>query len=124
MSNLLCEVLYEFVERNRNALIVVRRFKRNERVFVKNDFTFFNENSDYEEKDSFLFESKEKTEEDWAIDCKKAIKEVGESYLQKQKADEMWVCSSDWIEMASEKLKEYGYQSVKPASWGYWGQYY
>ena len=73
----------------------------------------------YEEHHYHLFEAPDKTQEEWEDDCKKAIQEVGEAYIEQGKNG--WVSADQWIVLAAQKLSEYGYTPVRSLTWGYWG---
>lgn len=75
----------------------------------------------YEEFCPLLFSNKEdKTEIEWELDCKRAIKECGEEYLKQEKS---WAGANNWIEFSTHKLIEYGYERVVPITFGHFGSY-
>jgi hypothetical protein len=51
------------------------------------------------------------TKEQFKKDCSKALREVGEEYVDKT---ESFVGMQEWVEGASKKLKEYGYVLLWP----------
>lgn len=74
--------------------------------------------SDYEDYRFWLLTHPDKTTEEFHTDCQKAVKEVGPKYVQE---DERWIGVDDWIEMAVEKMVEYGYKRILPEKWGFSG---
>jgi hypothetical protein len=76
---------------------------------------------DYEEQDNHLFSHPDKTEEQFREDCKRALIEVGDSYMDNQV--ESWVTLFDWVSIASKKLEEYGYTKINPITFSLWGNY-
>lgn len=77
----------------------------------------------YEDYSPILLEGPEKTEDEFAEDCKKAMKECFNDYLKKTATDEVWASLPDWIEFASHKLETYGYRIFRPVKFGYFGLY-
>ena len=75
---------------------------------------------DYEEQDNHLFSHPNKTEEEFRGDCKKALIEVGDTYMDNE---ESWITLFDWISLASVKMEEYGYTIIKPITFSLWGNY-
>jgi len=75
---------------------------------------------DYEEQDNHLFFHPDKTEESFKEDCKKALIEVGDSYIENE---ESWITLFDWISLASKKMEEYGYLPITPIVFSLWGNY-
>lgn len=75
---------------------------------------------DYEEQNSHLFSHPDKTEEQFREDCKKALIEVGDNYMDQE---EGWVTLYEWISFASKKMEEYGYISIYPITFSLWGNY-
>jgi hypothetical protein len=75
---------------------------------------------DYEEQDNHLFFHPNKTEEQFREDCKKALVEVGDSYMDKE---ESWITLFDWISLACIKMEEYGYTRITPIVFSLWGNY-
>ena len=75
----------------------------------------------YEEYSPTLFSHKEdKSELEWELDCKRAIKECGEEYL---KQEQNWAGAQNWIGFATHKLIEYGYELITPITFGHWGSF-
>lgn len=69
-----------------------------------------------------LFEGPEKTREEFIADCKKAMAECFDEYLE-QIDNHRWASLPDWIEIAAVKLEDYGYKIFKPITFGYFGLY-
>jgi hypothetical protein len=59
-----------------------------------------------------------KTKEQFGEDCIKAIREIGKKYLEKECG---WISAREWIKIAAEKMKDYGYRPVTPITWGHSG---
>ena len=73
---------------------------------------------DYDSVEDHLFEHSDKTKKEFEDDCIKAIRDVGEKYLNEEDG---WISAQGWIKMASEKLIDYGYKKVDPIKWGFFG---
>lgn len=73
---------------------------------------------DYDTRADYLFEHDSKTEEQFKADCIKAIREVGEKYLNEEKG---WVSAPNWIEAAAKKMADYGYKPIDPITWYHFG---
>jgi hypothetical protein len=75
---------------------------------------------DSEEQDNHLFYHPDKTEEQFQEDCKKALVEVGDIYIDNE---ESWITLFDWVNIAAIKLEEYGYTRITPILFSLWGNY-
>lgn len=75
--------------------------------------------SDNDSYSCFLLEHDiNKTKEQFEEDCINAIREIGKKYLDKEDG---WISARKWIEMAVEKMDDYGYRSANTITWGHSG---
>jgi hypothetical protein len=78
----------------------------------------------YEDYTPYLFEHSNKTKDEFADDCRKAMKECFDNYMEEmQKQSFRWAQVPYWMEMACKKLEEYGYKPIRPVVFGYFGGY-
>jgi len=82
------------------------------------DFCWF----DYEMSQSHLLEHFNKTPEEFKADCKKALAESFEQYMEYIKREgHRWAGIDAWIDFSIDKMKKYGYKHIRPPQWGYFG---
>lgn len=74
----------------------------------------------HEDYSPILFEGPEKTREEFIADCKKAMAECFDEYMD-QIENYRWASLPQWIEKAAIKLEDYGYKIFKPIAFGYFG---
>jgi hypothetical protein len=75
--------------------------------------------SDYDSYSCFLLEHYiNKTKEQFEEDCIKAIREIGKKYLDEEDG---WISAGEWLKIAAEKMKDYGYRPVDTITWGHSG---
>lgn len=75
--------------------------------------------TDYEDYRPHLFIGPvTKTEKDWEEDCKRALRECGEEYIDQENG---WIGANLWIEFALKKLGEYGYKHIHTTRWDFCG---
>ena len=74
----------------------------------------------YEDYSPTLFEGEDKTQEEWEKDCKKALADSFDEYMEKESG---WAQLPTWIKCACTKLEEYGYKLVSPVKYGLFGLY-
>lgn len=68
--------------------------------------------NDYEDVCTWLFSHPiNKTNREFRKDCIKAIREVGEEYMNQE---EGWINARSWMEFAVKKLVEYNYKLIIP----------
>ena len=66
--------------------------------------------SDYDSYSSWILTHETKTAQDFKADCEKAVREVGDEYIDNT---DFWVGVPYWIEAAIATLKEYGYLHLR-----------
>ncbi len=76
----------------------------------------------HEDYSPILLEGPDKTREEFIADCKKAMAESFDGYIE-QIDNDRWASLPDWIEIAAVKLEDYGYKIFKPIAFGYFGLY-
>lgn len=76
--------------------------------------------SDYDEHCPYLFEHINKTKEEFEADCKRAMIESFNGYMEQEHG---WAGVSDWVKYSCKKLEEYGYKKVCPITFGFFGGY-
>jgi len=74
----------------------------------------------YEDYCPILLEGPEKTKEEFEADCLKAMEEVFDAYMEEE---DSWAQLPRWVEVATEKLEDYGYKIFKPIHFGCFGLY-
>jgi len=75
--------------------------------------------SDYDSCVYFMLEHDiNKTKEQFEEDCVKAIREIGKKYIDEERG---WISAREWIKIAAEKMKDYGYKPVDTITWGHSG---
>ena len=77
----------------------------------------------YEDYCPILLEGPEKIKEEFEADCKKAMAEVFDKYMEQMKKEDSWAQLPRWVEVASVKLEDYGYKIFKPVRFGCFGLY-
>lgn len=73
----------------------------------------------YEDYQPHILEGKEKTQEEFEADCKKALRESFDDYLAN--VGDAWAGLPEWTEAAVLKMQNYGYTIVYPMKFGYCG---
>ena len=77
----------------------------------------------YEDYCPILLEGPEKTQPEFEADCKKAMAESFDTYMEDPDQEGRWVQLPYWVEYAAKKLEDYGYKIFKPIEFGCFGLY-
>jgi len=77
----------------------------------------------YEDYCPVLLEGPEKTQPKFEADCKKAMAESFDTFMEEAKKRDMWAQLPRWAEVAAKKLEDYGYKIIKPISFDCFGLY-
>jgi hypothetical protein len=74
----------------------------------------------YEDYWSTLFEHPTKTRREFRKDCIRALREVGNKYIDEEQG---WISANGWMESTVSKLLEYGYVIPQQAGFMFFGGY-
>ena len=73
----------------------------------------------YEEQVSYLFmHPGDKTQEEFNAEVELLLFKYGNEYLESETS---WVGAPDWMEFIVPKMKEFGYESIEPISYSFFG---
>ncbi|MFW6009051.1 MAG: hypothetical protein ACOCP8_07300 [archaeon] len=71
-----------------------------------------------EDNHNLLIHDKKKTEEEFAEDCRKAMRDSFDKYMEQEK---VWANIKDWTNFACKELEKQGYQRIDPTTFSYFG---
>lgn len=77
----------------------------------------------YEDYCPILLEGPEKTPAEFEADCKKAMAESFDKYMEDPEQKDRWAQLPGWVEVAAVKLEDYGYKIFRPIKFGCFGLY-